>query len=179
MRRDTTISRISQPLTPIAVDRASQARTFAQHGSLFVERAIEGDFIAAESYLRADSVMRRTFDDLENASTATYVIGNHRNDDHFDFEHRAVTWDPHSALRTTTGGAQSPALGLGHELVHADEAADKREYLATTFDAAYDDKEERRVIVGAETHAARTLGEGTRHDHSGRVFTVDSPTAFA
>lgn len=123
--------------------------------------------------------MARTFDDLERASTPTYVLGNHRGDDHFDFEHHAITWDAHSALRTTSGGVQSPALGLGHELVHANEAVGKRDVLASVFDAAYDNKEERRVIVGAETHAAHTLGEGTRHDHGGRALCVDSPTALA
>ena len=123
--------------------------------------------------------MRRTFDDLEIASDPTYVLGNHRGDDHFDFENHAVTWDAHSALRTTNGGVQSPALGLGHELVHTSEARAKRDVLASTFDFAYDNKEERRVIVGAETHAAHTLGEGTRHDHGGRAFTVNSPTALA
>lgn len=150
-----------------------------QHGSLFVERTIDRDFNAAEAYLRGDSIMRRTLNDLEHAETVTFVLGNHHSDDHFDFENHAVTWDAHSALRTTNGGVQSPALGLGHELVHANEAFEKRECLAATFDAAYDNKEERRVIVGAETHAAHTLGEGTRHDHTGHVFNVDSPTALA
>jgi hypothetical protein len=35
------------------------------------------------------------------------------------------------------------------------------------------------VITGSERHAARTLGEGVRHDHAGATYRVDSPTTMA
>ncbi|GAC1529547.1 MAG: hypothetical protein NVS2B8_17250 [Vulcanimicrobiaceae bacterium] len=172
------MARITSPL-PEHLEVPTRSTHFVAHGSLLVDRSIDREFRAAEAYLRADTVMAQTFDDLERAPEATYVLGNRRSDDHFDFAARAVTWDPHSALRTTEGGRQSPALGLGHELVHADEDAIVRERLASKYDPAYDNREERRVIRGAEAHAARTLGEGTRHDHSGTLAHVDSPTALA
>jgi hypothetical protein len=44
-------------------------------------------------------------------------------------------------------------------------------------DTAYDDREERRVILGSERHAAETLGEAVRHDHGGSTYYVASPIA--
>ncbi len=172
------MSRIAQPpaQTRIVVDAPGN---FVAHGSLLVQRSLDRDFCKAENYLRADRVMNRIFDDVEHAANPTYVVGNHRNDDHFDFSSHAVTWDPHSALVTSNGWSQSPALGLGHELAHADEDAIVRDRLAATFDPNYDTKEERRVIRGAEAHAARTLHEGVRNSHGGSIAYVDGPTDLA
>jgi hypothetical protein len=68
-------------------------------------------------------------------------------------------WNPYSALITPEGGKQSPALGLLHELDHAEEhlRLGTTEYLKQDVRA-----EELRVIKGTETKAARKLGEGTR-----------------
>jgi hypothetical protein len=41
----------------------------------------------------------------------------------------------------------------------------------------YNYLEERRVIKGSETHAANTLGEGKRKDHSGDTYHVPTPTS--
>jgi len=161
-----------------AFDSLSRNDPYIHHGSLAVERPLDRAFCEAERYLRGDAVMARTLDDLESGSSACVITGNRRNDDHFDPLTRIVAWDPYSALRTTAGGAQSPALGLGHELVHADADPQTRERLAHTRSPRYDDAEERRVIRGAETHAARTLGESVRHDHAGSVFRVASPTSW-
>ena len=179
MRRRIVMSRIAQPSFEPRIAISAPGNHFIAHGSLHVERSLDRDFRKAEAYLRADGIMSRTFDDLENAAQPTYVVGNHRNDDHFDFASHAVTWDPHSALVTFNGGSQSPALGLGHELSHADENAVVRARLAATFDPAYDTKKERRVIRGAEAHAARTLHEGVRHDHGGSIAYVAGPTDLA
>ena len=149
---------------------------YVHHGSLAVERSLDAAFRQAESYLRGDAIMARTFDEIENAPDAIVVSENSRDDDHFDPRTRTLTWDPYSALRTTDGGRQSPALGLGHELVHADADPQTRERLAAKRSPQYDNAEEKRVIRGAETHAARTLGESIRHDHAGSVFRVTSPT---
>ena len=152
---------------------------YIHHGSLAVERGLDKAFSLAERYLRGDSIMRRTFDDLESGRTTFVIAKNSHGDDHFDPSSRTVAWDPHSALRTTDGGRQSPALGLGHELAHADEDARVRAYLAATPSVRYDDAEERRVIRGAEAHAARSLGEATRYDHDGTTYRVSSPAALA
>ncbi len=51
------------------------------------------------------------------------------------------------------------------------------ERLAGAPDAAYDNREERRVVTGSERHAARALGESVRHDHDGTTYRVASPLA--
>lgn len=151
---------------------------YVHHGSLAVQRSLDTAFRRAEAYLRGDSVMRHTLDDLEGGATAYVIRANARNDDHFDPSFDTVDWDPYSALRTSRGGRQSPALGLGHELVHADENPRVRARLAATPSLRYDTAEERRVIRGAEAHAARSLGEAARSDHAGSTYRVVSPTSL-
>jgi hypothetical protein len=84
-----------------------------------------------------------------------------------------VWWDPNSALTTTKGGVQSPALGLVHELAHT-EANPKTPI--RDLNNNYDNTEERRVITQIETPIARQLGEGTRTDHRGGLLEVKDPT---
>jgi hypothetical protein len=102
---------------------------------------------------------------------------NDRNDDRFDPNTNTIAWDPYSALRTTNGGTQSPALGLGHEVAHAVEAPAREAALTARALPRYDDAEERRVIRGSERHAARTLGEGVRFDHRGTTYRVPTPVS--
>ncbi len=166
------------PAVRDALPGSVPAGDYVRHGSVFVERSIDRAFTRAEGYLRGDRIMRRVFDDLEHSLVPSYVTGNTSDDDHYKDATRTVTWDPHSALRTSDGGRQSPALGLGHELAHADEDASLRHRLVATYDRSYDNKEERRVILGVETHAAHALGEGTRRDHGGTVYRVNSPTSL-
>lgn len=149
---------------------------FVQHGTLVVPASAERDYEAAKAYLSRDGVERSLFDRLEHAHGRHYRLTiNDCNDDHFDPNTDTIAWDPHSALRTTTGGRQSPALGLGHEIDHAVERIGIADRLRTRFDAHYDTAEEHRVIRGSEMHAARTLGEGVRHDHAGTTYRVSSP----
>jgi len=82
--------------------------------------------------------------------------------------------DPTSALRTTFGGKQTPALGLGHEMAHADASFWDR-LIGWVPWPSYDNLEEPRVITGPETAAARTLGEAIRTDHGGTPYTVSTP----
>jgi len=147
-----------------------------RHGSLLVPRAAERDYELAKAYLCRDPVERRLFARLESARDRTFVLRVDRcNDDSFDPATDTIAWDPHSALRTTAGARQSPALGLGHEIDHAVESPSRQARLNALDDARYDTAEERRVIEGSERHAARTLGEGVRYDHGGRCFRVRSP----
>ncbi|HEY1428562.1 MAG TPA: hypothetical protein VGF18_03250 [Candidatus Tumulicola sp.] len=133
-------------------------------------------FHQAERYVCRDPGERALFDRLERDPSRTYRLTvNHRNDDHFDPRTDTIAWDPYSALRTTNGGRQSPALGLGHEVAHAVEPRDIEQRLAHHRLARYDNAEERRVIRGSECRAARTLGEATRKDHDGTCYRVSSP----
>jgi hypothetical protein len=120
--------------------------------------------------------MREIFECAERAGRTIHLRVNHHDDDSFDPGTDTVNWDPFSALRTTDGGKQSPALGLGHELDHATVRASVRERGTRHRDPHYDNAEERRVVCGSERHAARVLGEGVRHDHGGTSYRVSAPT---
>ncbi len=129
----------------------------------------------AKRYLSRDPSERALFDRLERDPARHYRLTvNHRNDDHFDPGTDTIAWDPYSALRTTGGGRQSPALGLGHEVAHAVEPRAVERRLAHHRVAHYDNAEERRVIRGSESRAAHTLGESARRDHGGTCYRVSS-----
>ena len=146
--------------------------------SLAVPAHARGDFDRAVAYLSRDAVERALFDRLEHGSESYRLATNARDNDSYDPATHTIHWDPHSALRTTGGSSQSPALGLGHEVDHAVEAPAIASALASRPDARFDSAEERRVITGSERHAAQTLGEGIRHDHAGTTYRVPSPTAM-
>lgn len=135
------------------------------------------DFRSAERYLARDPIERKIFRRLEDTRTRFHLAINNRDNDSFDPNTDTIAWDPHSALRVTGGGRQSPALGLGHEADHAAEDPKINQYLGSIPDRYYDNKEERRVITGSERHAARILGESVRHNHGGTTYRVDTPTA--
>jgi hypothetical protein len=146
-----------------------------RHGTLSVPAKAEHDFELAADYLERDSGMRAIFDKAEHAGRLLHLKLNHHDDDSYDPMTRTVNWDPHSALHTTAGGRQSPALGLGHELDHAVVDGHLAEVAANAYDPKYDNREERRVIIGSEAHAAQTLGEDVRRDHGGWTYRVASP----
>jgi hypothetical protein len=144
-------------------------------GTLDMPASARADFLRAASYLAGDSRMAQIVRKAEHADRALHLRINRHGDDSFDPSSDTINWDPHSALRTTEGGRQSPALGLGHELDHATVAPAVRERGDSIFDPAYDNAEERRVIRGSEAHAARSLGESVRYDHDGSLYSVASP----
>jgi hypothetical protein len=153
---------------------------YVRHGTLSVPRSADRDYCQAKAYLSRDSVERRLFERLEHSRERHYRLAvNRRNDDHFDSSTDTIAWDPHSALRTTGGGRQSPGLGLGHEVDHAVESPAREATLAARLSRTYDTAEERRVITGSERHAARTLGESARHDHDGSCYRVASAVSMA
>ncbi|MBV8246688.1 MAG: hypothetical protein JOZ38_12245 [Candidatus Eremiobacteraeota bacterium] len=147
-----------------------------RHGALDVSDRGEPAYEAAKAYLCRDRVERRIFTRLEHQRTRLHLRIDSRNDDCYDPSTHTIWWDPHSALRTTSNGRQSPALGLAHEADHATVSAAIRRTGEERHDAAFDNLEERRVILGSETHAAHTLGEGTRRDHRGTCYRVDFVT---
>ena len=142
--------------------------TFAASGRHAIDEAF--------AYLSRDPVERSMIERLERSSVERRISINHVDNDSWDPNTNIIHWDPHSALRTTQGGRQSPALGLGHEIDHALENTWTAEKLQLTPDRRFDSVEERRVILGSERHAALTLGEALRYDHSGSCYRVPGPT---
>ncbi len=135
------------------------------------------DYDLARAYLTRDRTESRLFARFESSPRTFHLTTNNRGDDHFDPASNTIAWDPYSALRTTRGGTQSPALGLGHEIAHAIESPAREAALSNHFRAGYDNAEEARVIRGYERQAARTLGEGVRYDHRGSLYRVHTPVS--
>jgi hypothetical protein len=147
-----------------------------RYGSLTFPSSARREIDSAFAYLARDSVERSLIARLEHSRVPhRIVIDHHGNDSYLPWSH-TIRWDPYSALRTSDGGRQSPALGLGHELDHAAENSQAYDRLQDVPDLRYDSAEERRVITGSERHAAHTLHESTRDDHAGRLYAVDGPT---
>src|ERR1700752_4739759 len=95
----------------------SKTNAIVHHGTLDVPLRVERDYETAKAYLSRDAIERSLFERLEHAHGRHFRLTiNNRNDDHFDPNTDTIAWDPHSALRTTSSGRQSPALGLGHEI---------------------------------------------------------------
>jgi hypothetical protein len=157
---------------PVAVS----CSRYVQHGSLAVPRNAELAYESAKRYLSHDAGERALFRRLEHSARHFRLTINHRNDDSFDSSANTIAWDPYSALRTSDGGRQSPALGLAHEVDHAVESPARNARLSRLHVRGYDNAEERRVIAHSETHVARSLGEDIRHDHRGTTYRVASPT---
>lgn len=151
---------------------------YIHNGSLAVPASAERAYLQAKAYVSRDSGERRLFARIEDDPTRRFRLRTDRcDDDHFDPNTNTIAWDPRSALRTTRGGRQSPALGLAHEIDHAVEAPRAYDRLSDRIDSRYDTAEERRVIRGSERHAAHTLREGVRCDHSGSCYRVAEPSS--
>ena len=154
--------------------RAARAGTI-RFGSLAVPAAAQHDVEAAFAYLSRDTVARSLIERIEHARTPHRILIDRHDNDAYDPFTRTIRWDPHSAMMTSGGGTQSPALGLIHELDHALQPLRTAIRLQNIADPDYDSAEERRVITGTETHAARTLHEARRYDHDGVCYRVPSP----
>jgi hypothetical protein len=150
--------------------------TTVHYGSLVIPLAAQRRIDEAFGYLARDSAVRSIVERLENSPITHRITIDHNHVDSYQPWNHTVRWDPTSALRTSTGGRQSPALGLAHELDHA--AENDRTYLRLQHlhVHGYNTVEERRVITGSERHAAHTLHESVRHDHRGTVYRVGGPT---
>jgi RHS repeat-associated protein len=126
----------------------------------------------AKAYVSIDPVTKANFDKLENSPIHYKLVTNNDHDDTFDTDTNEIYWDPNSALRTTNGCIQSPAIGLAHEVDHA---VNGSTFLVNISDPNYDFWEERRVITGSETRLAKLLGEPTRTNHDGKPLRVNGP----
>src|SRR4030081_688305 len=95
--------------------------TTVHYGSLVIPLAAQRRVDEAFGYLARDASLRSIVERLER-STAQHRIGRtHPHVDSYQSSNHTIRWDPTSALRTSGGGRQSPALGLAHELDHAAE----------------------------------------------------------
>jgi hypothetical protein len=146
------------------------------YGSLVIPLAAQRRIDEAFGYLARDSAVRSIVERLERSRMPHRIAIDHRHVDAYQPWNHTIRWDPTSALRTSHGGRQSPALGLAHELDHAVENDRAYMRLQDTHLRDYDSAEERRVITGSERHAAHTLHESTRTDHRGTVYRVGGPT---
>ena len=155
--------------------RPTRTEPALPYGSLSVPKSATGAFDTAVKYLQGDAIERGLIDKLERSPTNFRLNIIHDGNDSYDPMRHQINWDPYSALRTTCGGHQSAALGLGHEIDHATFDPRKAAQLVSTYDPNFDNLEEKRVITGSERHAAHTLGEDARHDHRGSVYAVSSP----
>jgi|SRR5579884_109410 len=145
--------------------------------AITIPRAARSDYELARAYLARDPAQRRLFERLDRSARHFHLALDSRGDDRFDPNSDTITWDPHSALRTTRGGTQSPALGLAHEVAHAVESPARESALSARALGKYDNAEERRVIRGSERQAARALGESVRFDHRGTLYRVATPVS--
>jgi hypothetical protein len=150
--------------------------SLVRYGSLTLPLAAKQFVDGAFAYLSRDAVERALIRRVEQSPERHRIVINHRGDDSYRPDTRTIRWDPTSAMRTTHGGRQSPALDLAHELDHAAQSDRRYRHLTAVRVPAYDTIEERRVITGTERHAARTLHESTRSDHRGFVYRVTGPT---
>lgn len=147
-----------------------------RYGSLSIPMSGQRQVDEAFGYLARDPIERSIIERLEKSRTPHRILIDHHGDDSYDPNTHTIRWDPFSALETSEGGAQSPALGLGHEMDHAVAGPRRYDLGSDSVDYDYDNAEERRVIVGSERHAALTLGESVRYDHGGRLYNVTDPT---
>jgi hypothetical protein len=161
---------------PAAAHRTGTSKATLRYGSLTIPAAARGAIDAAFAYLGRDTVERALIQRVEHSRIPHRIVTNHRGDDSYQRDTHTIRWDPASAMHTTQHGCQSPALGLGHELDHAAVSDGAFDILVAIPDRRFDNAEERRVILGSERHAARTLHESTRDDHCGRLYRVDTPT---
>src|SRR6266850_1097388 len=123
-------------------------------------------YVLARNYLLGDPAMAAIIHKLERSKKIYYIRMLRGGDCDDRTEGLTIYWNPTCGHWCFSGGSQSPALGLGHEMDHAANGG----FWWPTLDD-YDTSEERRVIEGSENSAARNLGEGVRHDHRG----IDAP----
>ena len=123
------------------------------------------NYVTAVTYLQGDAGMAQTIEDLQNSSTVYTIDFINDGNDRFRPDTNTIYWDPYSGCTSTSGtGTQSAALGLGHEMDHANHRY-WGGFVSLIPAGRYTNGEEWRVISGSETAAAHSLGEPTRPDH--------------
>ncbi|EDS2852403.1 RHS repeat protein, partial [Salmonella enterica] len=151
-------------------------------GLKFLVEGDRKDFDTAINFLKKDTEMARIITAIENNKKVIITVScNNGKDNSFSPWTGRIHWDPHSALLCDENpknghydfknGTQVPALALGHEIAHAYAFSTEtyKNYMTRTnaIDPIYDTAEEKRVITGAETHAAKSLKQCIRKNHGG------------
>jgi RHS repeat-associated protein len=146
-----------------------------------VSKEFKEQFAAAVKYLNKHKVSGKLAV-LQKSDKIFYITKGDRS--LFNPKTNTIYWNPFGGLETTNGNKLSPAILLIHEVDHAnqkDKNPKKFRNDLNTTDSNYDNKEEKRVIMGSETEAAQKTGEiqeGTqsRYDHLGRQYPTKGPT---
>jgi RHS repeat-associated protein len=162
----------------------------SKNGKKLVEQAIDANEVVKINYMEGGAVYSPALQD-ENGNFVIDADGNYSESDN------SIGYDPKSGLelsdhkytdtkthpKTGTGRIQSPALGLGHELVHfihdiRNARALERRKANTNVAPKYTNAEERKT-VRREKRIARQLGEPIRRSHRGLTKVVKGPTDFS
>jgi len=106
-------------------------------------------------YLAHDSGERSLIERLEHSRTPHRIVIDHHGNDSYDPNTHTIRWDPFSALLTTRRLAVARARSRARDGPRRRGPARVRRH-ADAVDFAYDNAEERRVILGSERHAALT-----------------------
>jgi len=114
---------------------------------------------------------------LENSTTEYKIHAGPCDSNYYSPSVEKIFWNPRLALETTSGGMQSPALGLAHELAHAYMPPDWTDTLRDIWFGSYWNLAEFVVITFVETPTAMWLGEAVRANHYGTWRHVASPTS--
>jgi len=137
----------------------------------------------AAGYLGNDKEFIKQFQELKD-SKETYVIfigtqtvSGHDALDYYDPKTRTIMWNPYLAVETDNGEIMSPALGLRHEVDHAN----KHDHDGQAFSDNWDNPKFRNAeedrATSDENKSATELGEPTRKDHNdGRYVETEHST---
>ena len=151
--------------------------------------------IASKSSVSFKNDVRRAFRYLKKSPTGSRLIGTLEQSSRiirieetrdlsgveFSPDDLTVTWHPRSALKVKNGGRQTPALGLAHELGHAEKrirnAREEDRDFEQKLRNGYHNLAEKKIIRGVEYKIAKELNEATRTDHEGSEYLATSPTS--
>jgi len=122
---------------------------------------------------------------LEQSPTTIYIVEYTDGPSYYSPKKKTIFWNPYQGLETTDGNHLSPTTVLNHEADHALDDVEnsvQHKIRKNTKDENYDNKEERRVIMGTETDTAIKLGEIkegelSRDNHLGYDTQTNDPTS--
>ena len=136
------------------------------------------DFVHTYNYLKANNVG----DNVVNAVKNHDVLIEVQKDDITMYQNydrkNTIFWESRKGLLLTNGKKRSPAVRLEHEFDHAmDDLKNHKDHedRKEVKDSQYENREERRVIIGNEAKTAKKLHQGIRTNHGGKTFPVKDP----
>ena len=141
------------------------------------------DVYVSLQYLSRSETAQGVIQDLyADRQVVTIIKGDNPNETHYLDQTNTLTYYAMGGLQTDNG-SQTPALGLIHELGHAQldvKSPIKKFFLSLIRWPKYDDLNEKYVIKNIETPVVEELGEtGTRKDHGGTGYYTQGPTSTA